>query len=159
MNARSKIHLYQEFTSTGVVVPNQYKFEIFYLFVLNGNLHRKMSKQSKSVDIQSELVRPAICQTIENDMKLKNYKVRMESASQSGTNNFVGIIYRVHYEKPEEKEVNSVSSSRSLILKVAPENQSRRAQFCSRSCFLREIFIYDEVIASTVNKQITVNSF
>lgn len=106
-----------------------------------------MSRQAESVDTQSKLVRSAISKTIENEIKSKNYKIRIESASQSG---FVGIVHRIYYGTDEENGVNSKSSSKSLILKVTSKNQRHRDVFCSRPCFLREIFMYDEVTNFTI---------
>lgn len=102
-----------------------------------------MSNESELVEIQSELIRSALYKTIENEVNSKNYKIKVKSASTSGATNFVGIVYRVYYEKGDKtpKEKNSGSS---LILKVSPLNAARRAQFCSRPCFLREIYLYDE---------------
>lgn len=90
-------------------------------------------------DISSELIKSVLCDFIENELKLKNYKFDVKPASKSGVNNFVGIVYRVYLKENE-------SEGTSLILKTAPQNMARRTQFCSRLHFEREISMYNEVI-------------
>lgn len=92
--------------------------------------------------ISSELIRSNLCKTIENLIKSKDYSIKVESASTAGVNNFIGIVYRIRLNKiGDEDKLNS------LILKTAPQNTARREQFHSRCCFLREIYMYDEVSA------------
>lgn len=54
--------------------------------------------------------------------------------------NFIGIVYRVFCNTADKKK------SSKLILKIAPENEAQRQLVRARSCFLREIYIYNEVI-------------
>lgn len=100
--------------------------------------------ESELSDISSELVRSVLCKTIENQLQSENYKMHVKSASQAGVNNFVGLVYRVYYEEEDEYD-NEHSISSSLILKVAPRNAARRAQFPPRMSFLKEIYMYDVV--------------
>lgn len=103
-----------------------------------------MSNECELAEVQSELIRSALYETIENVVNSKNYKIKVKSASQSGSTNFVDIVYRVYYEK-EDKTPNAKNSKSSLILKVSPQNSARRRQFRSRKCFVREIYMYDVV--------------
>lgn len=95
--------------------------------------------------IPSELIRAALKETVENKLKSKNYKINVSSASTAGEDNFVGILYRVSFNAADRGE-NGKSPALKLILKVAPQNEARRAQFFSHACFMREIFMYDEVM-------------
>lgn len=98
--------------------------------------------ESNLSELPSDVIRSALCETVENHLKSKKYKIHVGSASQAGENNFIGIVYRVSFSKQDEP----TSKPSKLILKVAPQNAARRAQFQSRSLFLREIYMYDEVI-------------
>lgn len=93
--------------------------------------------------ISSKLIRSTLKKTIENEIGSENFKINVKSASQAGVTNFIGIVYRVFFEKEVEIDNNQIASS--LILKVAPQNAARRAQFYSNPCFLKEIYLYDEV--------------
>lgn len=93
-------------------------------------------------DIPGDVIRSALCKTIENELKSNKYKVNISSASKVGENNFVGIIYRVACSR---EDGNYKYKMFKLILKVAPKNLARRSQFTCRMCFLREIYMYNEV--------------
>lgn len=56
-----------------------------------------MTSESGLSEITSELIRSALCETIENRFNSKKYEIKIESASQVA-NNFIGIIYRVFFE-------------------------------------------------------------
>lgn len=90
-------------------------------------------------EIPSEIVRTALCETIEAKLKSKNYQITISSASQAGESNFIGIVYRVSFGKDGENKYEK------LILKIAPQNVDRREQFNSRLLFLQEINAYNEV--------------
>lgn len=93
-------------------------------------------------EIPGEVIRTTLSETIENKLKTNKYKISITSASKAGENNFVGVVYRVAFSKDDESDKNATSK---LILKVAPTNSARRSQFMSRACFLREIYLYNEV--------------
>lgn len=97
--------------------------------------------ESNLSELPSNEIRSAVCSTVEQILGTKNYTISVTSASQSGDNNFIGIVYRVLFNKVNEK-----TSSSKLILKVAPQNVARRMQFFSRPCFLREIYMYETVL-------------
>lgn len=94
----------------------------------------------------SKLIHSVLHKTIKNEIQSDNYKITLKSASQAGDSNFVGIVHRVYFEKEDENDNDRNSSS--LILKVTPQNAARRIQFCSRSSFLREIYLYEKVLIS-----------
>lgn len=91
--------------------------------------------------IPSELIRSALFDTIENELKSKKYEIKVESASQYGTTNLNGVIYRVFFGNKVAAE-SEQSSLHSLILKVIPMNF---VQFNPRPSFLREIYMFEEV--------------
>lgn len=95
-------------------------------------------------DIPSEVIRTTLCEAIAAKLKSKKYKIAVSSASKAGENNFIGIIYRVSFNKEDDGENGKTSISK-LILKVAPLNLARREQFFARPAFLREIFTYEKV--------------
>lgn len=95
-------------------------------------------------DLPAEVIRTALKETVEEKLKSKKYKISVSSASTAGENNFVGIVYRVSFCKEDNNE-NEKNPPSKLILKVAPQNEARRAQFFSHACFMREIYMYDEV--------------
>ena len=90
-------------------------------------------------EISSESIRSALCETIENQLKSKDYQINVSLASKVGETNFVGIVYRVSFQKDGEEKHDQI------IVKVAPQNAARRIQFKSREFFLREIHMYNEV--------------
>ncbi|XP_055297452.1 uncharacterized protein LOC129565999 isoform X2 [Sitodiplosis mosellana] len=89
-------------------------------------------------------VRKEIRETIENQLQSQNYRVTVTAASKEGENNFVGVVYRVSFNAVDESENNTKSS---MIVKVAPQNETRRTQFHLRERFLQEIFMYNEVLS------------
>lgn len=95
--------------------------------------------QLDSSEISSELIRSALCETIENEVNSKDYHLNVSFASKAGETNFVGIVYRVAFRKDGEEKHDQI------IVKVAPQNAARRIQFNSRAFFLREIHMYNEV--------------
>ena len=96
-------------------------------------------------EISSELIRETVEDFVENQLQSKGYTIDVSSASQSGENNFIGIVYRVTFAKDDKTENGTTNPVSKLILKVAPQNLARREQFISRPCFLREIYMYNEV--------------
>lgn len=91
--------------------------------------------------ISSGIIRSALSEVIETELESKGYETEIKSASLAGTTNFIGIVSRVHFKKINEAE----NKKRSLILKSAPQNPARRDQFHARPCFVREIYMYNEV--------------
>lgn len=95
-------------------------------------------------EIPSELIRSALCETIEKKFNLNKYKVVVKSAAQAGEGNFIGVVYRILFKNEDESSDGNEAWSK-LILKIAPQNEARRKQFISRPFFLREIYLYEEV--------------
>lgn len=103
-------------------------------------------------EIPGENVRKVICETIEKQLHSKKFEVNVSSASKQGENNFLGVIYRVSFNKADELENTSRSS---MIVKVAPLDEAQRSQFHSHEYFLQEIFLYNEV--SDLSTQLTIS--
>lgn len=122
---------------------NKIKSEKFWKHLINQFLLNMLEPSEIST---SELIHSVLHKTIKNEIQSDNYKITLKSASQAGDSNFIGMVYRVYFEKEDENDNDRNSSS--LILKVTPQNAARRNQFCSRSSFLREIYLYDKVLIS-----------
>lgn len=89
--------------------------------------------------IPSDAVKSVLIETIENILKTKNFKIKLNPASKRG-DNYIGIVHQVKYVEKNDKSQKS-----SIILKIAPTNLARREHFFVRPYFLREIYIYDTV--------------
>lgn len=107
-------------------------------------------------EISSDLIRNVVIEAVEKKLKSKNHKINVCSASQSGEGNFIGVVYRVSFSEEDGVENGKASASK-LILKVAPTNLARREQFFSRPCFLRENFMYREVINKNIGIEFSMN--
>lgn len=92
-------------------------------------------------ELPSDVIRTAVCETIEKKLETKKYAISIRSASKEGENNFIGVVYRVSFSKDDGTDDEKYN----LILKVAPQHPIRRSEFRSRFCFLREIYMYNEV--------------
>lgn len=95
--------------------------------------------ESDLSEIPNGAIRATLCETIEKKLNSKNYKVSVSSASKAGESNFVGIVHRVSFSK------NGEDKKEKLILKSAPQAETRRDQFNSRILFLQEIKVYNKV--------------
>lgn len=89
-------------------------------------------------EIACDSIRSILLETIAQHLGTKNCRIKLDAASKQG-DNFIGIVQRVTYNTVEE------DTYRMLILKTAPTNPARRQRFFSRPCFLREIYLYNEV--------------
>lgn len=111
------------------------------------------TEKSDFSDSLSELVRSAVIETIEKQLKLKSYRIDVSSATKKGDYNFTGIIYRVTIKHDYDCGNEESTTPSSLILKVAPQNESRRIQFSVRAAFTREIYMYEEVSIDSLFKR------
>lgn len=112
-------------------------------------------------ELPSDVIRNGLNDVFLEKLQTENFKVRVESGSKSG-DNFIGVVYRVTGEKilrddADESEKGASTNKLRLILKVAPQSLSRRERFFSRPCFLREIFIYNEVNTPLIRAIIFIN--
>lgn len=98
----------------------------------------------ETIEILSEKIRLALNEVSEKALKSTNNQLLVSLASKSGTNNFIGIVYRVLFGKIGEK-TNGKNPMQTLVVKVAPRQLERRQRFQIRSLFLREIFMYEQV--------------
>lgn len=91
-------------------------------------------------EIPNDLIKLDVRKVVEKLLDTKSVKIWIEPGSKKG-DNFIGIVYRILYGRAnEEKDENS-----SFILKIAPQNLTRRKKFGLREFFTREIFMYSEV--------------
>lgn len=96
----------------------------------------------------SEVIRTELHEVLAKELNSKKIDVSIEMGSKKG-DNFIGIVYRVNAKLSAEDSAENVNNNKSctdVILKVAPSNKTRREQFCSRECFLREMKMYEEVL-------------
>lgn len=113
---------------------------------------RSTMVESNLSEISSESVRSILNETIEKRLKTKNFEINVNAATKQG-DNFIGIVQRVTFNKiADSKDQNGDNHKSLLILKTAPTNLARREGFFSRPCFLREIYLYNEVKRVKSNK-------
>lgn len=94
-------------------------------------------------EISSELVQSALRETIKTLTKSTIDQIKITTISSINSDNPSCNIYRISFSTNGESKTSTSSSS--LILKVTAQNLTRRFLSHARPCFLREIFIYDEV--------------
>lgn len=99
------------------------------------------TEKSDFSDSLTEVVRSALIETIDEQLKSKHYQIDVSSATKKGDYNFTGIIYRISIKREDRKP--AVPSS--LILKCAPQNEARRVTFSAQVAFAREIYTYEKV--------------
>lgn len=102
-------------------------------------------------EIPNEVIRGKLRETVEKKLKSKKYKIKVSSASQAGANNFMGTLHRVSFNKEDGNE-SEESPIHKVIVKIAPEHLARREQFFSRPSFLREIYMYENVSNTKIEK-------
>lgn len=101
-------------------------------------------------DIPSDVIRSALHDLVEKKLSSKNYEIVLSSASKSGANNFIGIVYRAKFGKKDTDSSIEKDPLHSLIVKVAPQQLGHRERFRVRPLFLREIYMYAKV--STIRR-------
>lgn len=115
---------------------------------------------SNSLEIFNEKIRSAVQGTAVKYMQTDKVEVSITAATKAG-DNFkgellnklvifkssihtiflrLGIVYRVNFSKLEPNEKTENVSK--MIVKESPQNPARRFL---RPCYLREIYLYDEV--------------
>lgn len=99
---------------------------------------------SDSTILFNKLIRAALDETIEICLETSTYECNIKPASKKG-DNFMGIVYRVTCHKTSAEIADESGADLKLIVKVAPESKQRREAFSSRLCFLREIYLFNEV--------------
>lgn len=78
------------------------------------------------------------------EQKLETIKIEIsiEDGCKQGVN-FIGIVHRVTGTPIWSQ--NDIRNRKTIFLKIAPTNVTRRERFHVRESFLREIFVYSEV--------------
>lgn len=95
-------------------------------------------------ELPNDTVRSVLCETVAKCLNSNKYRIGLNLASKTGESNFIGIVYRAEFSADKETE-NENHPVHSLIVKIAPQDIEYRNTWYSRSCFLREIHIYNEV--------------
>lgn len=93
--------------------------------------------------LPSDVIRNGLQNVFADKLQSENVKITIESGSKNG-DNFIGVVYRAIGEVTGA-DGEAQPQKMKLILKVAPQSVPRRERFFSRPCFLREMFIYNEV--------------
>lgn len=127
---------FQLASSNSVQIQNEYRTPI--------------NETENQLEISNDVVRSALCDTIEKQLQTKEYNYSLSFASTEGETNFVGILYRVLVTK-EDRTENGNNTEWKLILKVAPQNVNRRAMFQAPKIFAQEIYSYDQVLKHVNN--------
>lgn len=109
------------------------------------------NETGNQLEISNEVVRSALCDTIEKQLHTKDYNFTLSYASTEGETNFVGILYRILVTSDNHTE-NGIKSEWRLILKVAPQNINRRAMFQAPKIFAQEIYSYDQVTSTLISR-------
>lgn len=103
-------------------------------------------------EISSETIR-SLHETVEQELKTKNYRITVSSASKAGTNNFMGTVYRASFSKQDEGDEEK-NPEQKMIIKVAPLQSARREQFMARPSFLQEMYMYGTVSIEKKSNQL-----
>lgn len=102
-----------------------------------------MSTNTDDIEITNE-VREGVSEVLQKQLNSTDIEISYELGSKKG-DNYVGIVYGAT-GKIKNNNNNEKLSEVKLIVKVSPQNPTRREQFHSRTCFIREIKMYDEVL-------------
>lgn len=109
--------------------------------------------EMKTIAGLSSVTQDTIMRFLEAKIQSNQLKITIEPGARKG-DNFIGIVHRVSVQRCDDDSNATVTQSRNendntkkfqVIVKSAPQNTARRAHFNVRTCFLREIFIYNEV--------------
>ena len=90
--------------------------------------HKKMAK-FEAIELSSEEIRSAFYMNfIEKRFKSENYQLVVSLASKSGTNIFIGIVYRAELFSNADPNSEETLTRRihSLIVKLAPQKSEQR---------------------------------
>lgn len=102
-----------------------------------------MSTTNDDIEITDE-IRKGVSEVLIKQLNSNDIEISYEFGSKKG-DNYVGIVYAAT-GKVKNNNNNEKLSEFKLIVKVSPQNLIRREQFRSRTCFIREIKMYDEVL-------------
>lgn len=96
----------------------------------------------------SHIPNDAICAVVREvateQLNTENIEFEVEAAAKPG-DNYSGFLYRVTYKKLDKNELSNGNRSESkMVIKVAP--LTNRDCFLLRPNFLREMYLYEEVI-------------
>lgn len=100
-----------------------------------------MNNSRRDSNLPNELYGKTLMEYLQNNLEkpLDKYELKYGFGSCKG-DNYLGIIYRVEVIDIEENKTVT-----SLIIKLSPENPSRRDISDTHACFLREINFYEHI--------------
>lgn len=107
------------------------------------------NQQLEFSHFSSEIILSHVRQTIGKILNSKNYKLNVSLVTEIGEDNFIGVIYRISFGLLDETK-NGQKLTHNLIAKIAPCDLEYRNIWCPRPCFMREIYMYDEVMHSNI---------
>lgn len=99
-----------------------------------------------SSEITSDRIRSLLYEIGENLIKSNEFEIQSKSATKPG-DNYIGIVHRVTYERKNDKNQIQANNLSTIILKTTPTNPVRREAFGSRNFFLREIYVYNDLLS------------
>lgn len=94
----------------------------------------------ETVELPTESSRYHLNEVVESILDTDNFNLKLSMGSSIG-DNYIGVVYRVVATTHRNN-----GTDLSVIVKLPPQNAARREQFFARPTFIREIWIYDEVI-------------
>ncbi|KAG5677969.1 hypothetical protein PVAND_007681 [Polypedilum vanderplanki] len=100
-------------------------------------MSQEICDNDKIVKLPNELYEKTLREIIYDELKLNNneYEIKYSEGSSKG-DNYNGIVYRVQVIKDNEIKL-------SLIVKLPPDNPSRREEFLVHKSFIQEADFYD----------------
>lgn len=101
--------------------------------------------EEKFTELPNKVYENAIKDFVRSRLGHEDYELKIGAGSKKG-DNALGIIYRVEVFSKGVKKI-------SLILKVSPQNLSRRREFLTHEIFNRESEFYDEIFPMYKNFQ------
>ena len=100
-----------------------------------------MNNARRDSNLPNELYGRTLMEYLQNNLEksLDKYELKYGFGSSIG-DNYLGIMYRVEVIDIEENKTVT-----SLIIKLSPENRSRRDSADTHTCFIREINFYEHI--------------
>lgn len=106
-------------------IENIFESVLLLLFI---QITREKMAESESCEIPSELIRTALRETVEKKLNSKNCKIDISSASEAGSSNFIGIVYRAKFRREEENESESNPIQKMIVKVVTASCQNRSSE-------------------------------
>ncbi|KAJ6638157.1 hypothetical protein Bhyg_10890 [Pseudolycoriella hygida] len=99
-----------------------------------------------ALELPTESSRTHLNEIITSILDTNDFNLNISMGSSVG-DNYIGVVYRVKATKNDRNDSkDGKSGNLSVIVKLPPQNAARREQFFVGPCFVREIWIYDELL-------------